>query len=117
MFKVLLKFWLGTAILYLIGHFVLTSHLRTAAGDAFAASNYGFVEVKRVSLPLDALVRMRVEGHATVIIDRRSTDGDVEFHACSLSDRARVSRNPGRLFMPNLAALKYHSVRWIPADG
>ncbi|HMB11716.1 hypothetical protein [Saliniramus sp.] len=74
MFKVLLKFWLGTAILYLIGHFVLTSHLRTAAGDAFAASNYGFVEVKRVSLPLDALVRMRVEGHATVIIDRREVE-------------------------------------------
>lgn len=74
MFKVLFKFWLGTAILYLIGHVVLTSHLRTAAVDAFAASNYRFVEVKRVSLPLDALVRMRVEGHATVIIDRREVE-------------------------------------------
>lgn len=74
MFKALFKFWLGTTILYLIGHVVLTSHLRTAAADAFIASNYHFVEVKRVSLPLDALVRMRVEGHATVIIDRREVE-------------------------------------------
>lgn len=74
MFKVLFKFWVGTAILYLIGHVVLTSQVRSAAIEAIAASNYHFVEVKRVSLPLDTLVRMRAYGSATVIIDRREVE-------------------------------------------
>lgn len=78
MFKVLFKFWVGTAILYLIGHAVLTSQVRSAAVEAIAASNYRFVEVKRVSLPLDTLVRMRTYGNATVIIDRREVELGVQ---------------------------------------
>lgn len=107
MLKAMFKFWLGTAILYLIGHAYLTNLVRSAAVEAFAASDYSFVEISRVSLPLDALIRLRVHGSATIVIDRREVEMGVQLDGNPLlSPIIEV-----QMGMPNFMHVRFHMGR------
>ncbi|MGY6644300.1 MAG: hypothetical protein ACXIVD_03690 [Salinarimonas sp.] len=74
MLRLMIKTWIVIGLLYGGGHLLLLDHVRASAVDAFAASGYDYIEIKRVSLPFDALISMQTQGRVTALMDRREVE-------------------------------------------
>ncbi|MCC5979558.1 MAG: hypothetical protein JJU21_15965 [Salinarimonas sp.] len=74
MLRLMIKTWLIVGVIYGVGHLLLIDHIRASAIDVFADSGYDYIEIKRVSLPINALISMQTEGRVTALMDRREVE-------------------------------------------